>query len=95
MQITVGIPYELAVKMASDRSELPRRMLEDAALGAYCRDAISRADLRGVLGFETGYELDGLLKQRGIELGSYSGLNLMDDIASLDASRGRRTAYPG
>jgi len=95
MQVTVDIPDELAELMASDRNELPRRMVEDAALGAYCRDAISRSDLQALLGFETGWELDGFLKQRGVEHGSYSGQDLMEDIAALDASRGRRTACAG
>jgi predicted HTH domain antitoxin len=83
MQITVNIPDELVSQLACNESELPRMVLEDAALGAYCRDAISRDDHQRLLGFETGNDLDGLLKQRGIEHGSYRGQDLTEDLKSL------------
>lgn len=79
----MSIPDELASQLACDASQLPRIVLEDAALGAYCRDAITRDDLQRLLGFETGNDLDGLLKQRGIEHGSYRGEDLADDLKTL------------
>ena len=95
MQIVVEIPDDLAAQIAGDQRDLPRRLLEDVALGAYCRDAISRAELQHLLGFETGDELDGLLKQRGVEHGSYSGQDLMDDIGVLESIRDDRISDAG
>jgi predicted HTH domain antitoxin len=84
MTVLVEIPDEFAALVAHDKSELPRRLVEDAAIGAYCRDAISRYALQRLLGFETQNELDGFLKARGVEHGSYGGDDLMEDVAALE-----------
>ncbi len=84
MPVLVSIPDEFAALVTQDQSELPRQLVEDAALGAYCRDAITRAELQHFLGFATGNQLDGYLKLRGVEHGSYSGEDFGQDIAALD-----------
>ncbi len=87
MEITLTIPDSLAGQLTANEEELSQHLLEDIAVEAYCRDAISRHDLQFLLRLDSRYELDGFLKQRGIEHGSYSGQNLLQDIAALDAHR--------
>ncbi|ADW70057.1 UPF0175 family protein [Granulicella tundricola] len=87
MQITLEIPDDFAAQISENGHDLPRRLLEDAAVGAYCRDTLSRHELQSRLGFATQYELDMFLKERGIEHGSYSGQDLLDDIATLNLAR--------
>jgi hypothetical protein len=61
MNLTVHIPDEIAGSLGSE-SDLSRRVLEGFAIGEYESGRISEAQLRRLLGFETRYELDGLLK---------------------------------
>ncbi len=82
MQVTFDIPDDLAARVSGE--ELVEHLREDALVGAYCRDWISRTDLQRVLGFATGDELDGYLKQRGIEHGAYGPDDLADDLKTLE-----------
>ena len=90
MQVTVTIPDEFAARLISGGIEPSRSLMEDAAIRAYCEDRISRHELRVILGFETGYELDGFLKSHHVEHGAYSGADLMEDVAVIDGMLAER-----
>ncbi len=65
MEVTVQIPDDLASQMGTG-TDLPRRALEALAAEEYKRDRLSRADLRRLLGFETGDQIDEFLKQHEV-----------------------------
>lgn len=83
MQITIDVPDQLAEHLPGDSAGLARRMLEDAALGAYCRDAITSRELQAILGFETQDQVDGFLKRLGVDHGSYGKQDFVDDLESF------------
>ena len=65
MDLTVQIPDGLARHLGGGE-ELSRRALEGFALEEYKAGHITKAELRGLLGFSTRYELDGFLKAHNV-----------------------------
>ena len=68
MNITVSIPDDLSERIGTE-ADLPRRALEALVLDAYRAGQLTRPELRRVLGFETRFELDGFLKDHGVNEG--------------------------
>jgi predicted HTH domain antitoxin len=66
--VTIGLPEELREALAPSGGDLSRAALEALATEAYRERKISHAQLRRLLGFETRMEVDGFLKERGVEL---------------------------
>ena len=65
MNLIVEIPDDIAGSLSSG-GDLSRRVLEGFALEEYKSQRISKAQLRRLLGLETGYELDGFLKDHQV-----------------------------
>ncbi|MGH9659684.1 MAG: UPF0175 family protein [Bryobacteraceae bacterium] len=61
MDVTVQIPDDLASRMGTG-TDLSRRALEALAAEEYKRGRLTRPDLRRLLGFETGHQIDEFLK---------------------------------
>ncbi len=61
MDVTVQIPDDLAGRMGA-RGDLSRRALEALAAEEYKRGRLTKPDLRRLLGFETGHQIDEFLK---------------------------------
>ena len=78
MQVTLDLPDELSAALAAAGSDLSRAALEAIALEQYRERKLTGAQLRRVLGFESRYELDGFLKQRGVWL-DYTWQDLEQD----------------
>ena len=72
MNLTVTLPDDIATRLAADGADLPRRALEALAAEEYRAGRLTRPDLRLLLGFETGHEIDGFLKAHDI----YDGIAL-------------------
>ena len=66
MQITIELPEDIAVGLASKWKDLPRAALESLALEAYRSRALTAAQLRRLLGFQTRIEVDAFLKEHEI-----------------------------
>jgi Uncharacterised protein family (UPF0175) len=66
MELTVYIPDDIAIRLRQAEGDLSRRALEALALEEYKGGHLKKPELRCLLGFETRYELDGLLKDYGI-----------------------------
>lgn len=66
MNVTVRIPDDLAERLTAAGADLGRQALEGIALEAFRVGSLTRFELRQILGFETRFELDGFLKERGI-----------------------------
>ena len=62
MDLTIQIPDALGDRLAAEGRDLVRRALEGFALAEFKSRRITKAEMRGPLGFETRYELDGFLK---------------------------------
>ncbi len=87
MQVIVEIPDEFSHQILPPGQDPSRALLEEAALKAFCEDRINSHELRVVLGFETRYQLDGFLKERGIDHGGYGPEDLEEDIRTMDRLR--------
>lgn len=62
MELAVQIPDDLASRMRSSGGDLSRLALEALALDEFRSGHITKPELRRLLGFETGHQLDGFLK---------------------------------
>ena len=62
MQITLELPEDIAQGLGSKWKDLPRAALESLALEAYRSQALTAAQLRRLLGFETRMQVDAFLK---------------------------------
>ena len=66
MQITLELPEDIAQELESRWMDLPRAALEILALEAYRSHALTAAQLRRLLGFETRMQVDAFLKEHEI-----------------------------
>jgi hypothetical protein len=88
MQITVELPEDIAVGLESRWKNLPRAALESLALEAYRSRAITAAELRRLLGFQTRMEVDAFLKEH--EIFDYSTADFEQDRETLREHRMRK-----
>jgi Uncharacterised protein family (UPF0175) len=65
MDVTVQIPNDLASRLGTG-NDLSRRALEALAAEEYKRGRLTKADLRRLLGFETGHQIDEFLKAHDV-----------------------------
>jgi len=65
MDVTVQIPDDLASRMGAG-GDLSRRALEALAAEEYKRGRLTKPDLRRLLGFETGDQIDEFLKRHDV-----------------------------
>ena len=89
MEITLKLPEDIAHGLEAKWKDLPRAALESLALEAYRSCALTTAQVRRLLGFETRYELDGFLKQHGVLL-NYSVEDLERDTQASRQFSSRR-----
>ncbi len=83
MNLTVHIPDRLAQSLGASSADLERRALEALVSEEYRAGRLTRPDLRQILGFETGHEIDGFLKAHDI----YDGITpeeLTRQLETLD-----------
>lgn len=83
MSVTIELPEEIERQLETEWGNLPRRALEAVALEAYRSGALTLAQLRRILGFETRMEADAFLKQHGVYL-EYSVEDLDRDRETLE-----------
>jgi hypothetical protein len=81
MNLTVTLPDDLAQRLGADTADLERRALEALVSEEYRAGRLTRPDLRRLLGFKTGYEIDGFLKVHDI----YDGITLEELNRQLEA----------
>ena len=66
MQIKFELPDDIAQGLKTKWTDLPRAALESLALDAYRSNAVSAAQLRRLLGFETRMQVDDFLKEHEV-----------------------------
>ena len=87
MQITIELPEDIAVKLESKWKDLPRAAIESLALEAYRSCALTAAQLRRLLAFETRMQVDAFLKEH--EIFDYSAADFEQDRETLRELRAR------
>ena len=87
MQITIELPEDIAEGLESKWKDLPRAALESLALEAYRSGALTAAQLRRLLGFQTRMEVDAFLKEH--EIFDYSAADFEQDRETLRELRMR------
>ena len=91
MQITIELPEDIVVRLESKWKDVPRAALESLALEAYRSRALTAAQLRRLLAFETQMQVDAFLKEH--EIFDYSAADFEQDRETLRELR-RREARP-
>ena len=81
MDLTLRIPDDLARRLGGD-VPIERRALEALALEAYRSRQLDRHEVRDLLGFSTGGELDSFFAAHGI-FGTYTHEDLQRDRDDL------------
>ena len=81
MRITLELPEDIAEGLESKWKDLPRAALESLALEAYRSHALTAAQIRRLLGFETRMQVDAFLKEH--EIFDYSAADFERDRATL------------
>ena len=66
MLITLELPEDIAQGLETKWTDLPRAALENLALEAYRSNALSAAQLRRLLGFETRTQIDDFLREHEV-----------------------------
>lgn len=83
MSVMIELPEEIERQLETEWGNLPRRALEAVALEGYRSGALTLAQLRRILGFETRMEADAFLKLHGVYL-EYSVEDLKRDRETLE-----------
>jgi hypothetical protein len=91
MQITLEVPEDIAQGLESRWKDLSRAALESLALEAYRSHALTAAQLRRLLGFETRIQVDAFLKEH--EIYDYTAADFEQDRETLRQLR-MREAQP-
>jgi hypothetical protein len=87
MQIKFELPEDIAEGLQSRWKDLPRAALESLALEAYRSHALTAAELRRLLGFETRMQVDAFLKEH--EIYDYTAADFEQDRETLRQLRMR------
>lgn len=86
MQITLELPEDIAQGLESRWKDLRRAALESLALEAYRSNALTAAQLRRLLGFQTRMQVDAFLKEH--EVYDFTVADFEQDLKSLRQLRG-------
>ena len=78
MQITVELPNDLA-----QHDDPAREAVEAVAIAGYRAGSLTAYEARRLLGFQTRFEFEGFLKERGIYDHAYDVADLEQDIDNL------------
>ena len=91
MQITLELPEDIAQGLGSRWKDLPRVALESLALEAYRSHALTAAQLRRLLGFETRMQVDAFLKEH--EVYDFTAADFEQDRETLRQLRAREAQH--
>jgi hypothetical protein len=66
MQLAIELPEEIAEGLRAKWKDLPRHALEAVALEGYRSGALTESQVRRVLGFQTRWQVNSFLRERGV-----------------------------
>jgi hypothetical protein len=87
MQIILELPEDIVPELRSKWKDLPQAALESLALEAYRSHALTAAQLRRLLGFETRMQADSFLKDH--EVYDFTAADFEQDRETLRQLRAR------
>ena len=90
MQIRLDLPEDIAQELAAKWEDLPRAAIESLALEAYRSQALTAAQLRTLLSFETRMQVDAFLKEH--EVYDFTAADFEQDREALRQLRSNETA---
>lgn len=82
MELCLQIPDDIAERLAQGPAEMSQRALEAWAAGEYRNGRLNKPDLRRLLGFESGIQIDDFLHSHGI-FEEYTFEDVSRDVAAL------------
>lgn len=91
MQITLELPEDIVRELRSKWKDLPRVALESIALEAYRTRALTAAQLRRLLGFETRMQVDAFLKEHDVY--DFTAADFEQDRETLRQLRAREAQH--
>jgi hypothetical protein len=91
MQITMELPEDIAGELESRWRDLPRAALESLALEAFRSRALTAAELRRLLVFETRMQVDAFLKEH--EVYDFTAADFEQDRETLRQLRVREAQH--
>ena len=91
MQITLELPEDIGQELQSKWKDLPRAALESLALESYRSRALTAAQLRTLLGFETRMQVDAFLKEH--EIYDFTAADFEQDRETLRRLRAREARH--
>jgi hypothetical protein len=83
MKVTIELPEDIADALKNEWVDLPQASLEAIAVEAYRTGVLHESQVRRLMGFETRYEVHGLLKKHSVPL----RITVADVEADLQAHR--------
>ena len=87
MQVMIELPDELADQIRKTSGDVARRVLEAFAIDSYRSGKVTGWQARQLLGLETRFELDALLKRAGV-FREYTAEELERDFESSRRASG-------
>jgi hypothetical protein len=66
MQVAIELPEDIAEGLRAKWEDLPRHTLEALALEGYRSGVLTESQVRRVLGFQTRWEANSFLRERGV-----------------------------
>ena len=91
MQITLELPEDIVQELRSKWKDLPRAAIESLALEAYRSQALTSAQIRRLLGFETLMQVDAFLKEH--EIYDFTVADFEQDRETLRQLRAREAQH--
>jgi predicted HTH domain antitoxin len=81
MDVTITLPEDISESLAGSWGNVSRHALETIAVEDYRTGALTEAQVRRLLGFETRFEVHALLKEHRVPL-QYTAEDLEEDLAA-------------
>jgi predicted HTH domain antitoxin len=81
MEVTISLPEDISESLQGRWGNVSRHALETIAVEGYRTGALTAAQVRRLLGFETRFEVHALLKEHKVPL-HYTESDLEEDLAA-------------
>jgi len=81
MQVTIDLPQDISASLEERWGDVSRRALEALAVEGYRTGALSEAQVKRLLGFESRFQVHALLKDHRVPL-RYTEADLQEDLAA-------------
>jgi len=86
MALNIELPEDVENSLESRWRNLPRHTLESPAIEGYRARVLSRSQVRGMLGFRTGAEVDQFIQRAGVTF-DYTVEDFEHDLRTLSSLR--------